>query len=101
MHLQHTGTGRDPNRRCSVVAGAISLQGTLMSTIRPTRCECGYDCADFIARHDISTGARFECPVCGAERTVSPTGSTSDEVDGDANGIILGEGQQHLTHDFR
>jgi hypothetical protein len=72
-----------------------------MSTIRPTTCECGSDCADFIARHDISAGARFECPECGGERTVSSAGSTSDEVYGEANGIIVGEGQQHLTYDLR
>jgi hypothetical protein len=71
-----------------------------MSTIRPTTCECGYDCAEFIARHDISAGARFECPVCGGERTVSVE-PTSDEVYGDANGVILAESHQHLTHDLR
>jgi uncharacterized Zn ribbon protein len=72
-----------------------------MSTIRPTTCECGFDSADFITRHDISPGARFECPGCGDERTVSFSEAVSDEIYGDANGVILAEGDQHLTHDIR
>jgi hypothetical protein len=75
-----------------------------MSTIGPTTttCECGYDCADFISRHDIAAGARFECPVCGDVRTVSSLpGPSSDEIDGDANGLFLAEGEQYLAHDIR
>jgi uncharacterized Zn ribbon protein len=72
-----------------------------MSTIQPTTCECGFDCADFISRHDIAMGARFECPVCGDARTVSSSQAVSEEIYGDANGVILADGDQQLTHGFR
>ncbi len=66
-----------------------------------TICECGFDCAEFISRHDIAQGARFECPACGDVRTAALAGVSSADVYGDANGVVVGEGHKHLTHDVR
>ena len=30
----------------------------------PLLCPCGFDCSDFIAHHQISVDAQFNCPVC-------------------------------------
>jgi hypothetical protein len=27
-------------------------------------CLCGFDCSDFMARHQISADARVNCPAC-------------------------------------
>jgi hypothetical protein len=29
-----------------------------------TLCPCGFDCSDFLAHHQISAGARVNCPAC-------------------------------------
>jgi hypothetical protein len=67
-----------------------------------TTCKCGFDSAEFISRHDIADGARFECPVCGAEREARLPEPGSHEVGGESNGsLIAGETQKHLPHDLR
>jgi hypothetical protein len=36
-------------------------------------CPCGFDCSDFIAQHQISADAQFNCPACdNAIRRNSP-----------------------------
>ena len=88
---------KDPVTHWGVVLSVSHLfrQGTPMWT----HCECGYDCADFISRHDIAEGAHFECPACGAGRLAVAREATSAGVDCD--GVILRHAEQHLTHDLR